>query len=369
VALNPEFKQKQTLHYVNNSPSPYMADLFRALTKVPELDLHVHHVLSSPPGRPWQISLTDGYCERSFRTRMGLDWHLIRTVLSEKDSFLFSASWGDLTNQVCIAIAAALGRRYAVWNDAPNFVRRRNPIKAEIRKRFLKFAFRHATAVLGTGEPALTIMERMGCPKEILVNFPCFIEPTNFSYRRNWFDGSKPMVFVSSGRLAPEKKYAQCIEALAQVAQRTHLPFRYRVMGTGPEIESLKKLAESSGIGDRVEFLGWVQPAESREVFESGDVFLHPAEFEPWGVVVTEAMAASMVVIASDTTYAALDRVTDGENGFLYRTNDIDHLREKIELVMAHPEIIKPMAMKARAKAEEWPLSRAQNIIKTLVST
>jgi glycosyltransferase involved in cell wall biosynthesis len=346
-----------------------MAELFRALTKLPELDLQVHHVLSSPPERPWQVSLTDGYQERSFRTRMGLDWHLIRAVLMEKDSFLLSASWGDPTNQICIVLAAGLGRRYALFNDAPNVARHRNPVKAAIRGRFLKFAFRHARAVLGTGEPALRILEKMGCPKGNLVNFPYFVEPADFPLRRRWFDGSQPIVFVSSGRLTPEKGYAQCIEALSHVAQRSALSFQYRVMGTGPEMESLKRQAESSGIGERVEFLGWVDPAQSREVLEKGDVFLHPAEFEPFGVVIAEAMAGSMVVIASDTTYAALDRITDGENGFLYRTNDVDHLRDKIETVMAQPEIIKPMATKARAKAEEWPLSRAQNIIKTLVST
>jgi glycosyltransferase involved in cell wall biosynthesis len=346
-----------------------MAELFRALTKLPELNLQVHHVLSSAPGRPWQVSLTDGYRERSFRRRMGLDWHLIRAVLFEKDSFLLSASWGDLTNQVCIVLAAALGRRYALFNDAPNVTRYRNPVKAAIRGRFLKFAFRHAKAVLGTGEPALKILEKMGCPNENLVNFPYFVEPTDFPLRRRWFDGQQPIVFVSSGRLNPEKRYAQCIEALTQVARRSAVPFRYRVMGTGPEMESLKKQAESNGIGERVEFLGWVDPAQSREVLEKGDVFLHPAEFEPFGVVIAEAMAASMVVIASDTTYAALDRITDGENGYLYRTNDVDHLRDKIEVVMAHPEKIKPTAMKARAKAEEWPLSRALTIIKALVST
>jgi glycosyltransferase involved in cell wall biosynthesis len=346
-----------------------MAELFRSLTAVPEIDLRVHHVLASPPGRPWKVSLTDGYNERKFHLRFGLDWELIRTVVREKDSFFLSASWGDLTNQVCILIAVALGRSYAIFNDAPDRTKKRNPLKAKLRDAFLRFAFGHAKAVLGTGEPALRILEEMGAPREKLINFPYFIDPFLFAVRTFPSAGTRLVTFVSSGRLTPEKAYSDCIDALAQVFAARPKQFRYLVMGTGPELEALKRLAATNGIAEEVEFLGWVDPDESRAVFEQGDVFLHPCQFEPFGVVVAEAMAAGLVVIASDKTYAALDRITHGQNGFLYPTGNIDELSKKIQRVADHPECIEVMGKRARAKAEEWPLTRAHEILKTLIST
>jgi glycosyltransferase involved in cell wall biosynthesis len=341
--------------------------LYRVLAALPGVDLLVHHVLSSAFNRPWKTALTNGYPERSFRTRFGLDCEVLRLVAKEKDSFFFLACWGDLTNQVGIVLSILLGRQYAMCNDAPHPTRKRHPVKAFLRAVFLRRAFRSATAVLATGEPAVDAIERMGCPREKLVNFPYFVDPANFSTRRVFYDARSPMVFVSAGRLVQEKGYSIALAALAEVFRDRVAQFRYLIMGVGPELDNLSRQAQSLGIGERVEFLGWLDPDEARAVYESGDVFLHPCLFEPFGVVVAEAMAAGMVVIASNGTVAALDRIRNGVNGFLFPNADVGALSRAIRFVFDHPEKIPDLAAHARQKAEEWPLSRAARMFQEII--
>jgi glycosyltransferase involved in cell wall biosynthesis len=228
-------------------------------------------------------------------------------------------------------------------------------------------AFRGAHVVMGTGQPALDTMQTMGCPKKKLVNFPHFVEPADFSVRKTWFDGNRPLEFVSAGRLVPEKGYSTALKALAKVFAGKNGAFRYRLMGAGPELANLSGLAESLGISSRVEFLGWLDPPESRAVLETSDIFLHPCQFEPFGVVIAEAMAAGLVVIASNSTAAAVDRIENGVNGFLYETSDIASLCDAILHLREHPQRIEPAARCARVTAEKWPLTRAVEIVQEII--
>ena len=221
-----------------------------------------------------------------------------------------------------------------------------------------------ADAVLGTGTPALDALRTLGAPPERLVNFPYFIDTD--AYVPAAHRAGPELTFVSSGRLHPDKGYDIALRALAEAYRGAATTFRYRIAGVGPHRDELAKLARELGIADRVDFLGWVEPAELIRVLAEADVLLHPARCEPYGVAVVEGLASGLVVIGSDATAAMLDRIRPGVNGLVHRSGDATSLAREIVRVRDDAVLRTRLAAGARAEAEAWPLARAITIVRSL---
>jgi glycosyltransferase involved in cell wall biosynthesis len=354
----------RALHWVQDSPSPYNAALFRALAADPALDLTVHYIRDAARDRPWQTPLTEGYRWREFRRKGGADWALVRRAAKDRDGYWLVSSWYESTTQLLITSRLLRGLPCAIWTDTPNLGRQRHAIKAVLRSRWLRWVLGRADAVLGTGTPALDALRTMGAPTERLINFPYFIDTDAYAptARR---PGSE-LTFVSSGRLHPDKGYDVALRALAEAYRGAATTFRYRIAGVGPNRDELVTLARELGIVDRVEFLGWVEPAELVRLLADSDVLLHPARYEPYGVAVVEGLASGLVVIGSDATTAVLDRIRPGVNGLMHRSGDAAALAREIVRVRDDAALRTRLAVAARAQAEAWPLARAVTIVRSL---
>jgi glycosyltransferase involved in cell wall biosynthesis len=353
----------RALHWVQDSPSPYNAALFRALAADPALDLTVHYIRGAAGDRPWQTPLTEGYRWRAFRTG-GADWALVRQAAADRHGYWLVSSWYEPTTQLLITSRLLRGLQCAIWTDTPNLGRQRHALKAALRGGWLRWVLRRADAVLGTGTPALDALRTMGAPPERLVNFPYFIDTDAYvsAARRPRAE----LTFISSGRLHPDKGYDVALRALAQAYRGAATTFRYRIAGVGPSHDELVTLARDLGIADQVEFLGWMEPAELARLLADADVLLHAACYEPYGVAVVEGLASGLAVIGSDATGAVLDRVRPGVNGLVHRSGDAAGLAREIIRVRDDPALRARLGAAARAEAEAWPLARAVTIVRSL---
>src|SRR4029079_18945650 len=90
------------------------------------------------------------------------------------------------------------------------------------------------------------------------------------------------------------------------------------------------------GLRKRISWLGF--PHNAREVaslYALSDVLLLPSENEPWGVVVAEAAAAGMAIVASDVVGAAPELVHDHRNGYRFVAGDDQSLVQALRLCTA----------------------------------
>ena len=71
-----------------------------------------------------------------------------------------------------------------------------------------------------------------------------------------------------------------------------------------------------------------------KETLRNAGVFVLPSRFEPWGVVVHEMAAAGFPMILSDAVGAATQFLQSGSNGFLFRNEDANDLKEALRKVM-----------------------------------
>ena len=130
-------------------------------------------------------------------------------------------------------------------------------------------------------------------------------------------------LLISVGRLTREKGVHTAIQALSLLDQ----PTRLAVVGDGEERERLGQLARSLGVAERVDFLGRQPPEAVARYLAAADAFVFPTERDEGApLVLVEAMAAGLPVIATDM--AQLSEVIDrpGENGLLVPLGDDDAL-------------------------------------------
>lgn len=124
---------------------------------------------------------------------------------------------------------------------------------------------------------------------------------------------ASPLV-VTASRLAKEKSVGMVLEAFALIAVQR--PASLLVIGGGPEEEALRARAAELGLAGRVVFAGLLPYERALECVAAGDLFLYASQTETQGMVVTEAMAAGLPVVAVDAGGVS-EAVVEGRTGFL----------------------------------------------------
>lgn len=122
------------------------------------------------------------------------------------------------------------------------------------------------------------------------------------------------------GRLAPEKNLEFLANAVAEFVRR-HDNARFVVVGTGPSEPAIRESFSRAGCADRLQILGTQQGSDLADALAGMDVFAFASHSETQGMVLTEAMAAGLPVVALDAS-GAREVVRDRDNGRLLPRED-----------------------------------------------
>ncbi len=216
------------LHWLCWQPTPYNDFLFRTLADDPDIDLTVHFRERVLASHPWQSNLAKGYRARFYHRILGLDWHVLSVASKEKDALFVIAGWDHLTVILLISFLGITGRRFAMWTDTPDLSRKRNPIFGFLRAHWLKWVFRRAIKILGTGEPGVKALGQMGAPASKLENFPVLYRLGRLCARRTRLspDASGHIRFISAGRiLNGTKGHDTALRSLSLASRRCSVSF------------------------------------------------------------------------------------------------------------------------------------------------
>jgi len=150
---------------------------------------------------------------------------------------------------------------------------------------------------------------------------------------------------LTVARLVERKNIAACIMALAEVHRSGTTTFKYRIAGNGPLLRSLRELAASTGLGDKIEALGFVDDAALEQLYRNCDIFLHPQidtdggdDYEGFGISIADAMAFGAAVVAGDGSGPS-DFVIDGVTGFLVDGRNRSQLTTRIKNLIEDSEL------------------------------
>ena len=209
-------------------------------------------------------------------------------------------------------------------------------------------------------------------------------------YREYDIPRNAPVVLYV-GRIDPEKKVGLVIEAFSKMAtfdsnkidmlsntlcdKNDEILARLSeavlvIVGDGVDKNRLVKMSDDMGVSARVKFLGKVMPPDLYDLYRAGTIFATASEIETQGIVLIEAAATGLPLVAVDKG-AVSEICIDGKNGFLCQPGDIDGIALAMARILADPELGGKFSKASIALAKEHDFERTlekfENIYKKVI--
>ncbi|MCA9779633.1 MAG: glycosyltransferase [Candidatus Eremiobacteraeota bacterium] len=192
-----------------------------------------------------------------------------------------------------------------------------------------------------------------------IVDLPNAIDLTKFQgngeahaeMRRRLSIPQDALVSLSVGRLATEKGLTFLFQAFAALERENH---HLVVVGSGPQNEELVQFVKQLGVGSRVHFLGAVPYEEMPAIYAQSDLFVICSTTEVKPLVVLEALASGLPVIAVSACGTA-DTLTDRHDGRLCDGDPLRY-REAWDELLGCSELRTRMARNARTTASGYSI-------------
>ena len=149
-------------------------------------------------------------------------------------------------------------------------------------------------------------------------------------YKRNRKKLSKKIKYMFCGRVDITKGIDMALKALGSLKDRGINNFEFNIYGDGNAdyINKCKNITKVLNLNNEVNFYG--KKNNTKEIYTQNDILLMPTRMkEPFGLVIIEAMASGVVVIATDG-YGPAEIINNNKDGLLFKENDITDLTNNI---------------------------------------
>lgn len=170
---------------------------------------------------------------------------------------------------------------------------------------------------------------------------------------------NKHVIFV--GRLEPQKGLYDLIKVWEQVQER-HSDWQLDIYGDGSQKDRLQSVIEERKL--HVNLCGQVD--HIFECYMRSSMLLLTSVFEPFGLVIPEAMSCGLPVVAFDCPYGPAEIVTDGVDGFLVKNRDINAFADRVCLLIEDKELRERMGQAAIQSVQRYSPERIMPLWKEL---
>jgi len=124
--------------------------------------------------------------------------------------------------------------------------------------------------------------------------------------------------------------------------------------GDGPLREEIKSEANALGLSGQVHFVGFANQTQLPGIYRAADLMVLPSEYEPFGVVVNEAMLCGCPAAVSDRVGAGDDLISSGKNGFVFPFGNIESLAAILKETLTSPQLLRELGDAARQRMSSW---------------
>lgn len=161
------------------------------------------------------------------------------------------------------------------------------------------------------------------------------VEQPTFAWRT---PSSNPLI-LSVGRLVSQKGHGDLIAAVAALGRSD---VRLRILGEGPERDTLRALGDRLGLGERLEMPGVV--VEKEPHYAEASAFVLSSHYEGFPNALVEAMAVGLPCISYDCPSGPSDLIDHETNGLLVPLKDVEGLGAAVARVLDHPDLARRWA-------------------------
>jgi glycosyltransferase involved in cell wall biosynthesis len=319
--------------------APYRIPVFNALAQQEGIDLHVIFLAENDPTlRKWRTYKDEIHFSfqvlQSWRRRVGtysalLNWGVSSALRRASPDAILCGGYNYIASWKCLWWARRNHVPFFLWVEStPADLRRNNPLVESLKTNFL----RRSHAFVVPGKSSFAYLRGYGAREEMIYTAPNAVDIEFFRQgaqkaRDNATDLLRVLhlparYFLFVGRLVSEKGVFDLLRAYGALAAELRREIGLVFAGEGSARPELERRAAAIGPGT-VHFAGFVQREQLPTYYGLADVLVFPTRSDPWGLVVNEAMACGLPVIASSVAGCSADLVEDDWNGRVVRAGDI----------------------------------------------
>lgn len=380
---------KARLAIVTTHPIQYYAPIFRLLSENEQLEIMVFYTWGNvgeqkfDPGFgkavKWDIPLLEGYPFKFVKNtaRKPGSSHfwgiqnptLYSEIIAWKPSAVLVFGWSYFSH---LSILYKLKGKIPVYfRGDSNLMDKQKSAKAVARDFVLKLIYKLVNKAFYVGTQNKMYFEKYGLRSSQLIFAPHAIDNYRFSQiddeKRAFIDNWKKEIGIPNqaitiifvGKFEPKKNPLLLFKAFKIINNpNLHLLF----VGNGILEEAMKLQANGS---ENIHFLPFQNQSFMPLVYRLGDIFCLPSQGpgETWGLAINEAMACGLPILASDKCGASIDLISEGKNGFSFKSNDENDLVQKINTLLLSD--LKEMGEISSEKIKNWSFEHIVSAIVT----
>jgi glycosyltransferase involved in cell wall biosynthesis len=360
---------------VHNIIAPYRLPLFRALAD--RVNLTVWFMSETARNRRWRTTSDD----LGFKYRILPDIQInhftndlftytvnptfpLKYARTDFD-VMISAGWLDFASQTGFALSKLLGRKFILWSEStahePSWRR-------TIARPLVQTLVKGSDACVSVGTRSREYLLSLGAtPSKTFTAFST-VDVDHFSVvskdaRRNRaalkarLGISRGRVVLFSGQLIQRKGVQYLVDAFT-IAKARQPDLALMILGYGPLRDQLVGQVHRRRLQD-VHFVDHVEVAEIPAMYAAADVLVLPSLEETWGLVVNEAMACGLPVIATDRVGSSVDLIKEGVNGYVVPPADPAALAEAVLRLTADDATLARFSENSRRAIRQFTPDRA----------
>ncbi len=338
---------------------PYRVPVFNALAERDDLEFHVLLLSIIEANREWDVPFSRCRFEYTVLPSRdiyihSLDWglHFNKGVTENLDRLnpdvIVGTGYSSPTLWIAQHWAKKHKRGYVLWSGSTEASSRlQNPLMKAMKRLFI----RRCDAFLTYGSEATRTIANLGASPDRIVTGCNTVDIDDFARiteaARNstdfpaWRQKFPQRIILFVGQMIERKGVADLLAAF----RRVQTPDAGLILvGNGPLLEEYKNQTRDL---KNVFWEGYVQSSEMGPYLAAADVLVMPSLIEVWGLVVNEAMAAGVPVIATTCSGSTRDLIEDGKNGYGFTAGDVNQLSGLLESVIKEPSRWESMGQEA----------------------
>ncbi|MFH2108815.1 MAG: glycosyltransferase family 4 protein [Chrysiogenia bacterium] len=352
---------------VTNIPNPYRIPLFNELKfqlNALNIEFKVIFGIEGYSRRKFVIDLSE--CEFEYEilksSKINIKKNkkpiftyskLVKQIREERPDVIVTTGYSISTIKVYL-LSLIKKINYIIWSGSI-LKKDRNDSFARIILR--KLLIKRASGFLAYGTKAKEYFELLGAPSNKIYMAINTVDTSFYEFETNKIriknersDTKKHLTYI--GYLVPIKNVKRILEIVCLLKAKRN-DFELDIIGDGDDLKNLLDFVDHNKLHEFVHFHGFKQKKELPFYLSNCDCFLFQTEFDIWGLVLNEAMAAGVPCLASKNAGATFDLIKHGLNGFVV---DFEKQKEVVEIIchlFDDPDAAKKIGFAAREFIQE----------------
>jgi glycosyltransferase involved in cell wall biosynthesis len=349
--------------FITNIPAPYRMKFFEGLGQ--HIDLTVLYEARKARNIKFsyegisvstykEIYLSEGYIKENLPNPK-----IISHLIKNKYDLIFLTNYRYATEMLAYILVKVLKTPYCIEIDGGR-IKKEN----KFAYYFKKWLLNGAAAYFSPAKAADNLFIHYGVDRSKLIRYPFtsisedYIIKQEKLQEKNETRLDKPLTFLYVGRIIREKGVDLLINAYNEYVNLSVERSRLIIVGSSPDEEFLQliKLYKNN----TTEIRDFQSSKDLVKIYDDADILVLPSYNDSWGLVINEAMARGLVILASEMVVSAVELIDEGKNGFLFSLSASEIFRP-ILTVINKEKLIKQISRNNILKISSYTI---ENMVK-----